>query len=121
MTTAPKRDESVVTLKHSSEAWADSTDRVPVFTVVDSEGNGTDYTMPRKPNAGIALGYLKAARKQGPDLAMSWLIETAVGEEGYDALVDDLAGYDGDPQLVLQSIVTKIQTISMGGLEAPKG
>lgn len=130
-----KRDQPAATFQHSNAAaeWKASTDRVPVFDVVkkvelDGEGNGdlmpevTTYTMPAKPNAGLGLAYLKQARRLGPDVAASWLIEEAVGEDGYDALTEELAGLDEgqDSTLILQSIVTKIQTIALGGLEAPK-
>lgn len=78
----------------------------------------TDYTMPKKPNAGLALAYLKQAR-QNADVAMSWLIETAIGEEGYDALTAELSGYDdpADAHQLLQDIVGRIQKVAMGGLD----
>lgn len=85
----------------------------------------TDYTMPKKPNAGLALAYLKQAR-QNADVAMSWLIETAIGEDGYDALTAELSGYDdpADAHQLLQDIVGRIQQVAMGGLDgqgnAPK-
>lgn len=140
-----KRNEVVVTLEHSTAAadWATSAERLPVFSVTrpnpeyarwaklsakvklskdePSLDVADTYTMPAKPNPGLALKYLKMARKVGGDVAMSWLIEEAVGEEGYDALTDELAGFEGDAGAVLRGIVEKIQTISMGGLEAPKG
>lgn len=131
------RNESVATLKHTNAAaeWATSPERVPVFSVVRPAERPTempegsdwqpydetvDYTMPAKPNPGLALEYLRMARKQG-EVANAWLIETAIGEAGYDALVEELIGYEGDAVKLLQSIVTKIQTVAMGGLEAPKG
>lgn len=141
-----KRNELVVTLEHTEAAaeWSKSDERLPVFAVTRpnpaygdwEQAGGSDtqgwesrpepelvdtYTMPANPNPGLALAYLKMARRQGADVAMSWLIEEAVGEAGYDALAADLAGYEGDAGLVLRGIVEKIQTISMGGLEAPKG
>lgn len=134
MVTSNKRDEPVVQLVHSSAAaeWATSTERIPVFSVTRpnpeygqpiAEGAEPEppvlvdtYTMPAKPNAGLALDYLRRARREG-ELAMSWLIETAVGEAGYDALVEDLASYEGDALEVLRGIVTKIQQVAMGGLD----
>ena len=100
-----KRSEPIATLEHvegAAEAWATSEERLPVFSVrrpvFDDDGNPTDdselvtYTMPAKPNPGFALKYLKLARTIG-DAASSWLIETACGEEAYDALADDLAAF----------------------------
>lgn len=131
------RNESLATLRHTSAAaeWATSTERVPVFSVarfVDERPDGAgddwqpyeevvEFTMPAKPNPGLALDYLRRARREG-ELAMAWLIETAIGEAGYDALVEDLVGYEGNAQNLLRDIVTKIQTVAMGGLDGgPKG
>lgn len=89
---------------------------VPAFieTVVE-------HTMPKAPNAGLALDYLKRARRTDPDQAMSWLIEAAVGEQGYDDLVTELANPDvKDPMGVLRDLVARIQKVALGGLEAPK-
>lgn len=141
--TKAKHDEVVVTFAHSGEEWANSTDRAPVFSILKTRPNpeldtfsGPDeerdrlprtvdetvtHTMPSKPNAGLALAYLKLARRRSPDEAMSWLIETAVGVDAYDDLVDELATVGDQGPAVLEGIVRKIQTIAMGGLEAPKG
>ena len=141
--TKAKRDEVVVAFQHSGEEWANSSDRVPVFSITKQIANpelesftGPDeerdrlpreitktavHTMPGVPNAGLALAYLKLARRRSADEAMSWLIEAAVGVEGYDDLVDELAGVGDKGPAILEGIVRKIQTIAMGGLEAPKG
>lgn len=136
-----KRNEPVATLEHiegAAEQWATSDERVPVFAVrrpvFDDDGNPAieadgetqvtelvTYTMPAKPNPGFALKYLKLARQMG-DAASSWLIETAVGEEGYDALAEDLITYEernpGGSVKLLQEISQRIQTVAMGGLDA---
>lgn len=129
--------------------WATSEERTIVFSVIkpnplagqpvegqtrpegwDAEADGewhpdiepdelrTDYTMPAKPNAGLSLVYLRRARENA-DLALSWLLELALGVEGYDALADELSGYDNpdEAQLVLNSTVARIQRVAMGGLE----
>ena len=123
--TNPKRDEPVATITHreSGEEWALSTDRAPIFSVLrapagdpDGEPETITYTMPRKPNPGMALRFLKMARTMG-DVASSWLIEQAIGEEGYEALADELGNYDGDPSLLLRQITEKIQRVVMGGLD----
>jgi hypothetical protein len=128
--------------------WQGSPERVVLFTVTktdpnpEAEGLETnehgalyrdgvlipktierviEYTMPKRPNAGLALEYLKRARRTDPDQAMSWLIEAAVGVDGYDALADELANPDVvDPLAVLRDLVGRIQKVALGGLEAPK-
>jgi hypothetical protein len=117
--------ETLPVLRHSTAAaeWATSTERTPLFALVRPvERDGVvidetvEYTMPAKPNPGLALEYLRRARREG-ELAMSWLIETAIGEEGYDALIEDLVSYEGNPTDLLRQIVTKIQKVAMGGLD----
>jgi len=141
--TKAKRDEVVVAFNHSDEVWADSVDRAPVFSTssvvpnpdyvegVDNLEGGPErpktitktvmHSMPSKPNAGLALAYLKHARRSSADEAMSWLIETAVGVDAYDALVEELANVGEQGPAILEGIVRKIQTIAMGGLDGPKG
>lgn len=129
-----------IEVRHSdaAEQWATSPERAVVFSVVHpnpafevwqnmehdvgSEAPPAtiqvDYTMPATPNAGLSLIYLRRARENA-DLAMSWLIELALGTEGYDALAEELAGHeDGmEAQIVLNSVVARIQRVAMGGLE----
>lgn len=135
--------KSGIVLRHTNAAaeWATSPDRTVVFSVLRPNPDKTtskaranlelddevqvDYTMPAKPNAGLALAYLKQARANA-DLAMSWLIETAIGDEGYDALTEELSGEDDQAaaQRILTEVVTRIQVVAMGGLDgqgnAPK-
>lgn len=116
-----KSGKSLVTLKHTTaaDAWATSEDRTVIFSV-EKDGEVVDYSMPTKPNPGLALRYLRMAREQG-ELANSWLIETAVGLEGYVALEDELIGFEGDAQKLLRDLVAKIQQNIMGGIPVPKG
>ena len=135
-----KRSEPLVTLDHvagAAEQWATSEERIPVFAVrrpiLDDNGDAVTeadgsastglvtYTMPAKPNPGFALKYLKLARQIG-DAASSWLIETACGEEAYDALAEDLITYEeqnpGQSITLLQNIAQRIQSVTMGGLDS---
>lgn len=134
MTISKKRNEPIATITHSdaAEEWALSEERIPVFSVLrpyvddgepkpegwtEPEPEVVTFTMPAKPNPGLALKFLKMARKMG-DAASSWLIETAIGEEGYDTLAEELINYEGDAAQLLQAIAEKIQRVAMGGLDA---
>lgn len=75
------------------------------------------YSMPEKANAGFSLVYLKAARTMGAEVAIAWLLELALGEDGYDALAGEA---DLDPA-TLNVIMETVQTRALGGLDAPKG
>jgi hypothetical protein len=102
--------------------WALSDERIPVFSYTDEEGERVEVTMPKRPNPGLALNFLRTARRQGTELAISWLIEEAIGAEGYDALVHELSVMP-DPEngaKVVASIGERVQQVVMGGLEGPK-
>lgn len=123
-----KLEESVGTIEshpNAWENWANSEERVPLFSVTKTDEDSSEpviveYTMPKKPNPGLALKFLKMARDQG-EVASVWLIEQAIGSDGYDALADELVSYDGDGQALLRGVVEKIQRVAMGGLDNPKG
>lgn len=123
-----KRDETVVDFQHveraddaptGREAWRLSDDRLPLFSVTKGDELET-VTMPAKPNPGLALDFLRMGRRIGPELAISWLIEEAIGADGYDSLVDEMETYEGDGSKLLGAIGEKIQRVVMGGLESPK-
>lgn len=113
------------------DAPATEVARIPVFTVqrpsdVANEDGApatvdTVYTMPAKPNPGIALEYMRQAR-QNADLAASWLIEEQIGSDGYTALVEEMQMLDdAEASALFEAIAIRIRDVSMGGLEAPKG
>lgn len=79
--------------------------------------NRVEYTMPEKPNAGMALKYLKAARTMGDQSAMSWLFELAIGEDAYEKLSDETDFSMDDLGVLMETVVKR----ALGGLEAPKG
>lgn len=124
----------------AAENWALSAERAPVFTLtednpaydaqaaLDAEAAGatydvpaeiqTEYTMPAKPNAGLALTYLRKARTEGGDFAMSWLIELAIGADGYDALAAQMSQMEPDAAMeLMQTVAARINRVAMGGLE----
>lgn len=113
------------------DAPATEVARIPVFTVqrpsdvANEDGSpatvDTVYTMPAKPNPGIALEYMRQAR-QNADLAASWLIEEQIGSDGYTALVEEMQMLDdAEASALFEAIAIRIRDVSMGGLEAPKG
>lgn len=85
---------TVPNIDHSE--WGDGADRVELFTVTRN-GEPTTYSMPNEPFPGLALQYLKRARREGEALAGSWLLEQVLGEDGYDALA-------GEPDVTLEQV-----------------
>lgn len=134
-----------ITIQHTASAkeWALSEDRIPVFTVMRDEPNpqrgqlldpqpegqsgaideretipvAHTFTMPAKPNPGLALKYMRMA-KGNPDGAAAYLLELAIGEEGYEALADELEA-EGDTDKAFATMRNVIQFVAkrvMGGL-----
>jgi len=122
--TGSKTASTVIT--STGQAWQDTPDRVEVFRIIEPgpvNDDGTPgepitkvYDMPRKPHVGVALQYLKRARREGAELALSWLMEVALGADAYDDLSDQPDFTTDD----LKTITKTIQKIAMGGLEGPK-
>lgn len=103
--------------------WDDSPERLHLFTITRPNPENpfeeipTEYTMPNKPHPGLGLAFLRIARLQGIELAMSWLLEEAVGTEGYLAL----AAEPDVSQADISAIIAKVRKVVLGGLEGPKG
>lgn len=125
MTKATETKTGII-ITASGNAWQDSPDRTEVFRIVETHDAAGEllieprvkiYDMPAKPNAGLALQFLKRARREGGEMALSWLMEVSLGADAYDDLADqpDLEQDD------LKNIMGAIQKIALGGLEAPKG
>jgi len=75
-----------------------------------------EYTMPKKPNAGMALKYLKSTRTMGVEAAMGWLFELAIGGAAYEELSNETDFDIDDLATLMQTVVTR----ALGGLEPPK-
>lgn len=98
-------------------AWAEDTDRVPVFTLEHDDGRTVTYTMPAKPNPGIALRFLRDLRTQG-DAALIGLLEVALEPAGaVDALIDTLTELDPDEgNALMGKISERVQRNLSGNL-----
>lgn len=104
------------TIEHSS--WDDTEDRLVLFTITRPDPEAEDglarkaYDMPNKPNPGLGLAFLRMARLHGIELAVSWLLEEAIGTEGYLALAGEP---DVTPEVIGQ-ITAKVRAVVLGGL-----
>jgi hypothetical protein len=80
------------------------------------ELNDEVYLIPKKPSAGMALGYLERQTEVGPDAAIHWMMLEMLGEEGYDALKNH-------PTLereTLDQIIGKVEKKVLGGMEGKR-
>ncbi len=80
------------------------------------ELNDEIYQVPKKPSAGMALGYLERQTEMGPDAAIHWMMVEMLGQEGYDALKNH-------PTLdreILDKIISKVEKKVLGGMEGKR-
>jgi hypothetical protein len=86
--------------------------RVPAFRI-----NGTTYSIATRPKTNTSLKYVHLSRTQGKDIAIDFMLETLLGKEGYEALIefDDLTEDD------LTAVIKAATKIMAGAAEAPKG
>lgn len=85
---------------------------IPLFYLGD-----TEYRIPEKPEANVALRYLRDARTRGEDIAAANLLIALVGEDAFDALCD----YPGLAEEQLEAVMKAAQKHVMGGLEKSRG
>ena len=85
----------------------------PVFQIDDDI-----YRIPKKPSAGLALGYLEKQSTEGPDSAVYWMMVQMLGEDGYQALKNHPALERSQMDAIIQHIEKRV----LGGIEGnPSG
>jgi hypothetical protein len=87
-------------------------ERVPAFRI-----NGTTYSIATKPRTNQGLKYMNLSRTRGSAIAIDFMLETLLGTDGYQALMDfdDLTDDD------LEAIIKAASRIMAGAIEGPKG
>jgi hypothetical protein len=86
--------------------------RVPAFSI-----NGTVYTIATRPKTNAGLKYIHLARTKGQEIAVDFMLETLLGTEGYQALMD----FDDLTEQNLTDVITAASKIMLGAVEGPKG
>lgn len=104
------KEMKVVALK-SKKASERKDTRIELFSI-----NDTSYSIPSKIKPNSALKIMRAFQQQGDAAGTSFMLETLLGTEGYDALVnfDDLEESD------LESIVKIAFELVAGATDGPK-
>ncbi len=100
----------IVSLRSAINPPAD--ERVPAFSI-----NGVTYSILTRPKTNTGLKYVHLARTRGSEIAIDYMLETLLGKEGYEALIefDDLTEDD------LKAVIEAASRIMAGAIEAPKG
>lgn len=82
-------------------------------TVDIFELEGETYSIPKKPRANVLLRYMREVREEGEEKASSRLLESMLGEEAYEALLNcDYLTVDD-----FQAIMLEVQQHVMGQVE----
>lgn len=99
------------------ELPAPSGEQTEVATVVLFKIGDTEYRIPEKPNANVALKYLKDVRDKGEDFAAANLLATLLGEDGFN----DLAEYDELTDTQFEAVMKAAQKHVLGAMEKTRG
>lgn len=83
---------------------------VPVFSI-----DGTTYSMPATFKPNVALKYLWLLKERGSDYATAWLMEIALGVDGFKALAD----YEALTPAQFNAIKDIVQKAALGATEDP--
>ena len=86
-------------------------ERVPAFSI-----NGTTYSILTRPKTNTGLKYIHLARTKGTEIAIDYMLETLLGKEGYEALID----FDDLTEDDLKAVIDAASKIMAGAVEAPK-
>jgi hypothetical protein len=86
-------------------------ERVPAFSI-----NGRVYTILTRPKTNAGLKYIHLARTKGAEIAVDFMLETLLGTEGYEALMD----FDDLTEADLTAVIEAASRIMAGAVEAPK-
>lgn len=103
--------DTVTSLVLSSKSMpARYTEREPFFTI-----DGTTYTIPKVFAASTALRYLDTSARVSPDAALNEALHLALGDDGYQALIDSNVSPDE-----LGTIAAVVRSRVLGSLSDPK-
>lgn len=84
----------------------------PAFSI-----DGVVYSIDAAPKMSTGLKYVHLARTQGTEIAIDFMLETLLGKEGYEALIE----FDDLTEEQLKQVITGASRIMAGALEDPKG
>ena len=103
-------DPEIISLR--SAVNPDPEKRIPAFSI-----NGVVYTIATKPKTNTGLKYVHLSRTRGPEIAIDYMLETLLGKEGHEALID----FDDLTEDDLTAVLEAASRIMAGSIEAPKG
>jgi hypothetical protein len=103
-------DPKIVSLRSVKNRAAD--ERIPAFSI-----DGVTYSILTKPKTNQGLRYIHISRTQGQSAGIDYMLETLLGKDGYQALMD----FDDLTEDDLEAVIKAASGIMAGAVEAPKG
>jgi hypothetical protein len=109
--TVQKDDEVPQVIALQSAKKPAAVKRVELFSI-----DGEVYSVPTSVSRNVGLKYVHIARKEGPEAAADYMLESLLGQEGYEALInfEDLSEDD------LKNIVEACSHIMVAASKGPK-
>lgn len=104
-------DEAPEVVKLETGANPQEKKYVTLFSI-----DGTDYDVWINPSASLGLKYIKFIRQKGQEAAAQFLLESMLGEEGYDALMNFEELLDEQ----FEAIFKQVEKLALGAKEAGK-
>lgn len=98
-------------LRFSSDQEPEEEIWEPLFYLDDNE-----YNVWVNPPTHVGLTYMDMTRKLGRDVAVSYLLETMLGEESYKALI----GFERLTAPQFESVLNSVVKVSLGARGFPK-
>lgn len=86
-------------------------DRIVIFHI-----DGKDYSVPRGSRINVGLKFSRDRKKYGADVAVASLLESMLGEDGFEALMS----FDGLTDVDLETVTAICSRAAMGKLAAQK-
>lgn len=106
---APDDAPQIVSLKSVPDR---AETRILAFEIDDAQ-----YSIPASVPTNKALRYAHISRTQGTEAGIDFMLETLLGVEGYEALMN----FDDLTEENLLDVIRKCQEVMTGAIETPKG
>jgi len=107
----PQDEDAPKILRLTTSRKGTARKRAPLFYIDD-----TEYTTEVNPSPARGLKYLHLLRTEGADVATQYMLETLIGKDGYEALMD----YEDLTDEQLEQVITAASKIMLGAVEGPK-
>lgn len=90
---------------------------VLIFAIEHDDGSVFEKRIPNVARPSLSYGYLRRVRQLGQVEAEAWMMWKVLGDDGLEALEE----YEGMTPEVDEAIKKRIEAVTSGGAQNPKG